>query len=634
VPVARISLSLASALLLNACAYQSADVPSCLGDSCDVVLDAAPLALCKSAADFKTTTGVLKCTPCGEVLEDHSGRGFLPEFIANDALVKKVYMTFEDTNQNKKIDAVEIECPVQMPEIMAKLGRTDMNGTKRCNEISTRVVSETAAPLGKDKADYRAVTARVCDKRRDFGLLFSSFGFSGRPEAKGTGAHIEENGHPGQIEIIAFDQTQGIFNYYKEEDGAMRFFGSSLDFTVAGPGGPELGNTRGCANCHTGGGLVMKELRSPWTHWAKDDNIDGADTLVESRKEFMGTLRSGSSMEFDLTEPGNEAWNETKAKFYSTVTTTALKQARSALRDDELKPSELTDLQRRMLKKGLTATQAMLEPLFCSVQVNINPEDNLSVPPELFAANRNTIEFPTIFDGDDKPFNDAIAVINSRVPGIPGRKELSTEFMVIERSHEDATYVDALVRLKVIDEQLMLDIMMVDFTRPVFSSDRCDLLSFVPDLAPADRKPAKIRDTLIENLRKVKVESGTPGAQLLAHLEANKTGKPFDHKLTLETYNLACSNDRSFKDLVRDALKLRSLQRKLAYRFDGALDSASGTGFHPFAVFEFQQTMPTDDIVVTKSAAVDSPTQVHPDARFHPIDCSLSSTFVPIGPPK
>jgi hypothetical protein len=53
------------------------------------------------------------------------GRGFVPAFVADDALAQKVYMTFEDKNKNKTIDEDEIDCPLDMVSILAKLEKTD-----------------------------------------------------------------------------------------------------------------------------------------------------------------------------------------------------------------------------------------------------------------------------------------------------------------------------------------------------------------------------------------------------------------------------------------------------------------------------------------------------------------------------
>jgi len=612
-------------LLFAAACAPSDQSSDCTEGKCDV-LDAAKLPACGTAEDFATEDGTLKCTPCASILEDRSGRGFVPAFTGNDALVKKVYMTFEDTNKNKKIDTSEITCPVDMPAIMAKLDKTD---TKDCKGIGTRIVSETAARLGADGADYRAVTSRNCENRGEFGLLFSSFGFTGDPSAKGSGVHITESGHPGGIEIAAFDEVDGVFNFYKEIDGNMSFFGSSLDFVAAGPGGPSLTNTRGCANCHPGGGLTMKELQSPWTHWALDDDIAGADTLVNSRASYMGTLLDGADMELAVTEPGNDKWNVAKAKFLSTVTTADLKAARGKLRDDTMNASQKADLARRQLKKNLSATQTMLEPMFCTVQLNINNHGGAisSIPPQLFSSNRNG------FTAKGKRFARAdldalLAALGSEVPGVGGT-ELTTPFMVLEPSHEDESYLGQLIALGVLDQQLVQDVMMVDFTRAVLSDDRCGLLSLVPDLAPADRTVGKIRDALIKAIEVDAPASGSPAAQLLGHLKANKAGTPVNHSDTLSRYAAACGA-RDQKATLNDALKLRSLQKQLVFADDGKLDDAGAVGLHPFSVFEFAQTMPADNVSVSSaSVAPDSVDRVALGARFSPIDCTLVAQFVP-----
>ena len=600
----------------------------CSDGHCDV-LDSGQLATCKTAADFATETGALNCTPCANVLKDKSGRGFVPAFTANDALIKKVYMTFEDKNGNKKIDPDEVTCPLDMPAIMAKLEKTDKTN---CSGIHTRVVSEDAARGGADRGNYRAVTSRNCDNRGEFGLLFSSFGFTGNPAAKGSGNHITEAGHPGEIEIAAFDSVDGVFNFYKADDanGSMRFFGSSLDFAAAGPGGPGLTNTRGCANCHPGGGLNMKELQSPWTHWAQNDNIVGADVLVRSRTAYMGTLNSGADMEGSVTEPGNDRWNVAKAKFFSTVSTADLTAARSKLKDDNISSAQRADITRRGLGRDLNATQAMLEPLFCTVQMNINAGGQ-SIPSQLFMSNRSGL-----FGGPRKSFASgeltaALTAIGSQVPGSPGNAELTTPFMVLEPSHEDQSYINQLVALGVLDAGFVKDVLMVDFTRPVLSDDRCALLSLVPDVAPADRKVAKIRDALIAAITAETPVAGSPAAQLLVHLNASKAGTPVNFATAITRYATAC-NARTAPSMVRDALKLRSLERQLVFSQDGKLDDEDGVGLHPFLVFEFEGTMPTDNVSVSGNPAADSVNQVALGARWNPNDCLLVSTYVAPAP--
>ena len=142
------------------------------------------------------------------------------------------------------------------------------------------------------------------------------------------------------------------------------------------------------------------------------------------------------------------------------------------------------------------------------------------------------------------------------------------------------------------------------------------------------RTPEQIRDALIDSLSSAGAAEGTAAGQLLAHLEASKAGSPVDHSQTLVAYGAACQS-RDVAELVRDGLKLRSLQRQIAFPNDGKLDTADGLGIHPFAVFEFEQTMPVDNIRVSASAQPDDVEQVQLSARFSPIDCTLVDEFVP-----
>ncbi|MBX3162674.1 MAG: hypothetical protein KF773_42325 [Deltaproteobacteria bacterium] len=617
-------LLLTPLFLVAACAADDEggadDGEDCSDGHCDV-FTAKKLKTCKTAADFKTTDGSLKCTPCAAALADRSGRGFIPAFTANDALLKKVYMTFEDTNGNKKIDTDEITCPVDMPGIMAKLEKVDTNS---CNGISTRVVSETAAKLGEANADYRAVTSRDCDNRGDFGLLFSSFGFSGDNGAKGSGTHISEDGHPGEVEAIAFDDVDGVFNYYKELDGKMTFFGSSADFVVHGPGGPGLTNTLGCANCHPGGGLNMKELQSPWTHWSLEDNIRGADKLVQNRAAYLGTLQSGADMQFQVTQAGNDKWAASKAKLLGEMTTTKLQVAKGKFTDDRMSAAEKADLVKRGMRRDLHATQLLLEPLFCTKQVNLNNSGGGSaIPGNLFATNRHGLRVSSkSFASAD--LAAALTAIGSNVPDVAGANELTTPFMTLEPSHEDEAYINALVAAGILDQNLVRDILMVDFTRPVLSDDRCGLLSFVPDLEPGDRKAAQIRDAILGALEREQPAAGSPGAQLLAHLKANQGGTPVDHRKTLQTYSSKCQA-RDAKQMVRDGLRLRSLHTQVVF---GEVD-ARGSDVHAMSVFEFPNTMPRDNVRVVANAAADNVTQISLGSRWSPVDCTIVNGYVP-----
>ena len=90
------------------------------------------------------------------------------------------------------------------------------------------------------------------------------------------------------------DDTAGVFNYYETDgQGKINFFGSSKDLVEQGTG---PGQVRRCAGCHTGGGLIMKELDTPWMHWEGHENHPGAAELVTANKNLLGRKNTGAEV--------------------------------------------------------------------------------------------------------------------------------------------------------------------------------------------------------------------------------------------------------------------------------------------------------------------------------------------------
>jgi hypothetical protein len=354
----------------------------------------------------------------------------------------------------------------------------------------------------------------------------------------------------------------------------------------------------------------MKELTTPWMHWERVFESPGAADLVKSRKPTLGTKEDGPHLQFDVIQPGNVAWNTRKIRF---------------------------------LKDGPSVAK-LLEPLFCPVQVNIASPNA-----------KTLVAVPFLFDGaigrgpggGDGPqiktsaadHDKIIAALGQAVGGTT-KADVVAPFAFIARSVEDTNYVQQLIAAKIIDAGFRDDVLMVDFTRPVFSDDRCDLLKFAPDLKPADRTAAKIAAGFLTKLKSA--EPGTPAGQLKAHLQARKDGEAFDHPETQQAFASACLARQSGEKISigsskvsafhADALKLRSLGRHIAFA-DGVADGLKGSAAHPFKVFEFDDTMANDDVDVTTSAKPADLTKIHPQARLSPVDCTLVSRFTAAGGP-
>jgi hypothetical protein len=582
-------------MLSAACAQEGGRTDPCADGKCD-------------ATEDRLDDRDVPASACDGVVIDRSGRTN-----SDGTPIARVVGRLDDPLANL-VYKTPGGCPITADAIMNKLATTDatscLTGSGAIGGLQTRVVSEQAQLTGQAAgAGYRTVTTRMCGDREPFELMFSLFGF-GSQQHPVTASTV-----PGEVEIMAFDRTAGVFNYYKEVGGKLQFFGTSNDFVALGPDGPSLTDVRGCANCHTGGGPIMKELLVPWLHWEGTFSTPGAQELVMSRQAFMGGKADGVDMELAVVRPATERWNETRV-------------ARARERGD---------------------VAALLRPLFCPVEVNItNPNalgiiggTGVRIPSDFFL----DVDLGSFAGGSllipSQHYAALARAISQVVPGTNTSDHLA-RFGLIHRSFADSDYVRQLVTTGVVDEAFVKDVLMIDFTRPVFSDDRCDLLRFAPDAIDASAPAASVRRGFLAELRGAAMP-GTPAAQLLAHLEATEAGTSLDHETRIRAFETSC-RDRAKGATIRvkagaqmvdvtafaaDLMKLKSLHRKIAFT-DGVLDELTGSAAHPFAVFEFDDTMTTDAVVPTEQAQPGDLLRIHPAARLSPIDCALVSRFVPV----
>lgn len=482
-------------------------------------------------------------SPCDGIMIDASGR--------NNA---KVAGRLNDPLANFAFKVGE-DCPVNFADIMDKLR---LNDNENCPDeesgIETRVVTETAQALDQPTS-YRLVTSRKCGGRATHELLFSLFGVP-------AGA----TSLPGGVEVIAFDKTEGVFNYYESDGREVTFFGNSRDMFKG-----ASGNTRRCAACHTGGGLVMKELDTPWLHWEGHMDTPGATDLVNAHAD-LGGRATGAEFE-GVVKAGNRAWNDARLAF--TQESASLKET--------------------------------LRPLFCTVEVNIDNGSDFKSPVEGGPGGSELSRVPidSLLDPhiqgfgsisvDFADYDAAIKANGQHIQGIPGAVDTVFDYPFIERSHIDKDYVDKLEAAGIIDDEFIKDVLMVDFTRPVFSDERCDLLEFAPVLASADQTADKVKEGFLQNLGNP--SAGTPAAELKNNM---LTEGGSDALVT--TFTDACTALGSAA-FIANALQITSMNRAIAANL---------------RVFEFPQTMPTDNLSVAQGS------------RLSPIDCNVTTEFTAV----
>lgn len=324
-------------------------------------------------------------------------------------------------------------CPTSYKEAVRKLRDNDKVGCESGGAagMATRLVTETGQLAGGSLLqNFRLVNTRRCGNRNEWELLISLFGVPASGKL------------PTSAEMIAFDPEAKEFNYYEIANGQWHFFGSSSDF-VAGKGGR-------CKGCHAGGGLVMKELDTPWMHWTGHFQTPGTNKVIDANKDDLGSESSGANME-NLVNSGNREWTKTRV-------TNALNPDKSTVKD-------------------------LLRPLFCTVEVNLDnavdfDTSSMSSLPADFFLDPQLKSFGSVSMKDDV-YTAARTAAGNSVPGL-NQPDAIFKFPFVERSKADNMYVDELKSRGVVDEDFVRDVLMVDFTRPIFSDARCGLLEFAP----------------------------------------------------------------------------------------------------------------------------------------------------------
>ncbi|MCR9163591.1 MAG: hypothetical protein ACE37F_15715 [Nannocystaceae bacterium] len=331
-------------------------------------------------------------------------------------------------------------CPSTRAEMMERFRNTDTEGCEgTADGLRTAVVTETGQLAPESTNSFRLVTTRQCADRERHELVFSVFG-------------ANESRLPDSVEIMALDRDAGEFNYYTVEGGEVAFHGSSTDILK--------GDAGRCAACHTGGGLVMKELRSPWIHWESPASTPGAAAILDAHADDLGSRFTGSSME-SVTKAGNREWNETRIN-------TMLQP------EGDFTPADL------------------LQPLFCGSEFNLDTAATSTsrisrLPENLFGhclLTGDSCEGTHSGESrgvsiDQETYDAALEAAGGRVQGTSANDTIFA-LAFVEPAVGDINYLSQLRTMGVIDRDLTRDVLSIDFTRPVESEERCELLAFAP----------------------------------------------------------------------------------------------------------------------------------------------------------
>lgn len=454
----------------------------------------------------------------------------------------------------------------------------------------------------------------------------------------GTTGSIKEKifiagpGPGAPFHVIAFDPTAGGFNFYSGNPGKTpknwTFHGNSYRQVAESQAGFRDGSFphHPCTQCHVSGGLIMRELRLPWSNWhgvAANgiSQLQDASSLTASNDGASRKLVIAEHLEREVMK-SNFLVNQVRVK---------------NLRSPGFRPQGST------LGASTITLQGALKPLFCQTEVNLTTvqpfhgrvavdlylnrslipeggkvlnlrgklsgaqkqvvdsrfdidsfEDDIDNNPILEPSNLNgaaKVAFPTA-PFDLAKWRAAIAGFGVSIGAASGVADGKFAMPTAGRSHVDDDYVTQLVRSGIIEEKFAADVLLTDFPNPVFSATRCDVLKVLPEMK-MDSPELSTPQEITAVVRKAIGGSTLPGA---AELKKNMDN---DNSLTdgaKAVMDFATKCQANFKANGTEFLKgvyLITKTRRLALEDTKPLESGSRSGANVFQ--EERKTVRADD---------------------------------------
>ena len=243
-----------------------------------------------------------------------------------------------------------------------------------------------------------------------------------------------------------------------ERKGEWFYRGDSLDIQAdvtflhrrPDPGQPKFGDRLRCSGCHTAGGPIMKELAPPHNDW-----------WTTERPLPLGKLKPDADLAriFQGLVDASELSKSVKVGLAKLAESDKLRQTRKTL-----------------------SLQEQLRPLFCPVELNLESD------PTPFDKNSPTIEIPSAFvvhpllargslTVQRGHYDAALTTMKASFPETK-RPDADHAWLTPVKAFSDTLTIESLIKQNIIDEEFASDVLAVDLANPLFSTGRCNLLSW------------------------------------------------------------------------------------------------------------------------------------------------------------
>ncbi len=376
------------------------------------------------------------------------------------------------------------------------------------------------------------------------------------------------------LQVIGWDDTHGVFHYYERRLGIWLWAGDSRHALLE----PTRG--RGPFDSHVNGAMVMKELKSPWTHWnseaakIQDDVLAPGDPIAG---DPLWIARANASIfEQQVARAGLSRWNS--ARFAAAIRDGVLYDARTFLR--QLLTTTTVNLASTSVESRRVATH-----------------DSLTLPRTFFTdsdAFENVLELELDLPEiriDSVAYLQELGRVRSRLwdgGDFQQAGETHFAFLVPERALEDQIVVAGLLARAAISPRLAGCLLAVDLANPIYSSPRETLFAMAPDELPLDGG-ATLENTMIAAAQTA--GPGHPAATQLLELWAASATVGWQRVV----------GDRLGEYMRRAAARARTAEgvRDLVRLADGRR-----CRFRRSTLAEFKLTLPFTDLVEAETIAL------------------------------
>lgn len=299
-------------------------------------------------------------------------------------------------------------------------------------------------------------------------------------------------GGGGLLEAIGWDANKQAFNYYERQGKRTWIWkGDSTHAFTQGRG-------QGYFKCHMNGAPIMKELRVPWANWHTQDAAIQNEAIPEGSPLKHDPLFYPENLtKAEQLENHIKAWvTKTNAGHLKRLLDNRI-DARTALR-----PLFETTTANLVYSTEPSVGSGAIVPIPLSFFVNAQGFDD---------AARLEVSVPEVFGNCDpwcqpavarSAYEAALDTFRFALNGAPNfiRQPGDTHFAfaIPEVAYEDNDRIKQLVRHGVISRRFAACGLAVDFSNPVYSTQRKQLLRCVPTSTLAELGVTDISDTVAQ----------------------------------------------------------------------------------------------------------------------------------------